>query len=957
MSNAAKWQVVNEVPIGAALQDTKQPAEQSSDDDIKQFATAKAKELGVDPQLVHSIIKTESNWKPDVVSEKGAKGLMQLMDATAKEVGVVDSMDPRQNITGGVTYLKKLQDKYGDDKDKIIAAYNAGPSAVDQYGGVPPFAETQDYVNKVKGGLGAEQAPPTNKWKVVNEQTLTKPGREQRPLYIGGADKGILGKWQDELLDYADRASSAHYKTEEALTRQASGGKKGYEATPEHLKWLDVVGDPGLYANMGADALGIAQSMREHPVQTVASFVPIARVPVMINVVYQGLKTLDQKRGKDESWPDYIQRILLAGSMVAGAVGALGKQAPADLSTTKQLGRSGINLASKLPDVIDAAKKMWGRDTLISAAHDTLRDSQVGYDKMIVDSMKQARTRVGDQVQDIVSTDKARSPQGYMPSAVIHQVIDSIERAKNAPPSMFPTLEGLRKTLNSYADHFGGSLQWEHLKDLRGEIGAALENASGKDYAAASEAYKAFTNALAARAQQLGKLTDFQEYAKLSKAIDDGSKVYSEFRKAATPLEYWKKLADVSKQPLLRGTSQNPGFLDTLEKFGGMQPKAIEDAVAEHEPLSRLAKQGASGMLRGGRYGAFLRHPAAAVPAGLIAGLMAPGGLLIRFLLSAFAANKAADLVDQFDAARALKPQGAPSLTSYARGQVVAPPAGATPPQAPAGPGLPPRGPGGPQGLPQGQPVTPKPPSAGATTTPPVAQASPSPVSAQAPPQPVVAPQAQASNPPKGSPAPTAPVVGSVEEKTSVSGAPKVSQKAYEAFGISLDPTQWKTPEDVVQGKARAQQQLQVDAVAKGKAIQQALKQGLITKAQADEQLTKLGQDALKAKAAIDKAKAPSVSRGARDRLRKGAKVKERTAAVAGEEQAKERTSGISLQQAVERVADLEKGFKALGEHKEFLRVSREFEKAGGDNYVTLANELEDAYNEVLKKHSGTSPK
>ncbi len=103
---------------------------------------------GVDPLLVHAIIHTESAYNPYALSYKGAEGLMQLIPGTARRMGVRNSFDIRQNVAGGVKYLKQMLDRF-DDLRFAIAAYNAGPEAVARYNGIPPYAETIGYVYRV----------------------------------------------------------------------------------------------------------------------------------------------------------------------------------------------------------------------------------------------------------------------------------------------------------------------------------------------------------------------------------------------------------------------------------------------------------------------------------------------------------------------------------------------------------------------------------------------------------------------------------------------------------------------------------------------------------------------------------------------------------------------------------------------------------------------------------------
>src|SRR5918992_1493938 len=123
--------------------------------------TAAARKHGIDPALLAGLVRQESNFDPTAGSPAGARGLTQLMPATAAGLGVTDVTDPVQALDGGARYLKQQLDAFGGDITKALAAYNAGPGAVQRYDGVPPYAETQNYVKKVQAFAAAYRGTPT----------------------------------------------------------------------------------------------------------------------------------------------------------------------------------------------------------------------------------------------------------------------------------------------------------------------------------------------------------------------------------------------------------------------------------------------------------------------------------------------------------------------------------------------------------------------------------------------------------------------------------------------------------------------------------------------------------------------------------------------------------------------------------------------------------------------------
>ena len=134
-----------------------------------------ARRHDVEPSLVDSVIRVESNYNPNAVSSAGAMGLMQLIPSTARRFGVNNTFHPEQNIEGGVRYLKYLMQLYNGDERLALAAYNAGEGAVAKYKGIPPYPETQNYVYQVGKKLG-QSREAEKKAQALKAQPQPKPG-------------------------------------------------------------------------------------------------------------------------------------------------------------------------------------------------------------------------------------------------------------------------------------------------------------------------------------------------------------------------------------------------------------------------------------------------------------------------------------------------------------------------------------------------------------------------------------------------------------------------------------------------------------------------------------------------------------------------------------------------------------------------------------------------------------
>lgn len=199
------------------------PKPSSYNDIIERHATAN----GLDGNLVRAVMGQESSGNRVAVSPKGARGLMQLMPATAKRFGVTNPNDPEQSIAGGTKYLKYLSDRYNGDTDKILAGYNAGEGNVDKYGGIPPFKETQNYVPSVKARyakLSGQQKPIANPYdSIVRAATAPDP---QTPA-IKAAEADVESKRQVQANLGAQIQANPYDSIVAAATPQAAGRGAG----------------------------------------------------------------------------------------------------------------------------------------------------------------------------------------------------------------------------------------------------------------------------------------------------------------------------------------------------------------------------------------------------------------------------------------------------------------------------------------------------------------------------------------------------------------------------------------------------------------------------------------------------------------------------------------------------------------------------------------------------------
>ncbi len=197
LASGSGLQASGDAPSGVRAPDSHAAHAPLSEEELSQLVSESSGRYRLDPDLVNSVIKAESGFNVRAVSRKGAQGLMQLMPATAMKLGVPDAFDAQANVEAGTRYLRELLERYNFDLVKALAAYNAGPQRVAQFGGVPPYFETKAYVARIVRDF--------NKKKVAQKSAAlpAKAGVAQRsaPDKAKSSGTSVAVKGNAELSD------------------------------------------------------------------------------------------------------------------------------------------------------------------------------------------------------------------------------------------------------------------------------------------------------------------------------------------------------------------------------------------------------------------------------------------------------------------------------------------------------------------------------------------------------------------------------------------------------------------------------------------------------------------------------------------------------------------------------------------------------------------------------------